>query len=141
MPRLHLSNAIGSYPDREEFQVERIIVWVAISALGDRASWLRRADLMFEEIWRAIPAVVRVAQQASRAEIPEFWIAHDETGTADKQLAVRWLWIDSASGSTDYDVGPNYDFTARQSAGLPEFPDDHSIMVSRQPDGELVVRG
>jgi hypothetical protein len=96
---------------------------------------------MFEEVWLTIPAVVVVAQQASRAAIPEFWNTHDETGTADEQMAVRGLWIDPANGSSEYDVGPNHESIARQTSDLPEFPDDYSVRVSREPNGELVVRG
>jgi hypothetical protein len=138
MTWLYQSNALGSYPDREEFQVERVIVWVKTPSHGSRATWLERANLILGEVWQAIPAAVSAAQQASRTLIPEFWEAHDQAGTAAEQLAVRGIWIDPASGSADYEVARNPDFDRE---GLPEFPDDLSIIVSRDPSGALLARG
>lgn len=140
MAWLHPPNTLGSYPDREEFQVERVIVWVEVSSHGSRAAWLEQADRMFEGVWRAIPAVVAAAQQASRSAIPEFWKAFDETGAAGAVLAVRGIWIDPVSGSADYEVAPNPDFPLGASGTVPEMPEGHSIVVSRQSDGNLRSR-
>jgi hypothetical protein len=141
MAQQHLSNPIGSYPDREEFQVGRVIVWVELPSHGSRAAWLKQANLIFEGVWRDVPTVVSAAQQASRALIPEFWKGHDEAGTASEQLVVWGIWIDSAEGSADYEVGRNHGFSRKNWTHLPELPDDYSIVVSRDPHGGLHVRG
>jgi hypothetical protein len=40
MTRLHLSNTLGSYPDREESKIPGVIVRVAIPREGGETSWL-----------------------------------------------------------------------------------------------------
>lgn len=85
---LNPSNTLGTYPDREEFQVDRVIVWVEIPSYGSRATWLKRADRSFEGLWRTIPAVALVAEQESRALIPVDWKAHDEAGQTLERLSV-----------------------------------------------------
>jgi len=141
MTRLKPSNAIGSYPDREEFQVGRVIVWVEIPPHGSRATWLERADRMFGEVWRAIPAVVSAAQRESRALIPEYWKAHDEAGSTGERLAAWGIWIDPLGGTATYEVGRNWDFDPKDPTRLPELPDGHCITVSRDPGSELMARG
>ena len=89
----------------------------------------------------AIPAVVSAAEKVSRAQLPEFWMAHDNAGTAGDRLAVWGVWIDPISGSVDHEVGRNFDSMHHVPTHLPEMPDDFSIMVTRAPDGSLQVRG
>ncbi|SRR5579885_3157947 len=137
MARLHDSNKLGSFPDREEFQVGQVIVWVKIPPHGNRATWLERANSIFEQVWPSIPAVISAAELVSRTLVPEFWKAYDQAGAADNPLSVQGIWIDSASGSADYEVSRNHDF---DRASLPELPDDHSIMVSRDPNGGVRAR-
>jgi hypothetical protein len=141
MTRLSQSNELGSYPDREEFQVERVIVWVKIPSRGSRAAWLERADQIFEDVWQAIPAAVAAAQQESRARIPEFWRAHEEAGTVGEPMSVLGIWIDPTTGSADYEVGRNHDRVHEGPTHLPDLPDGYSIVVSRAPNGGLLVRG
>lgn len=138
MSRPYLTNALGSYPDREEFQVGRVIVWVRIPSHAGRSMWLERADQLFEEVWQAVPEVLSAAERESRALIPEFWKAHDEAGTAGEHLAVRGIWIDPATGVADYEVGCNHD--SENPSGLSELPDGYSILVSRSAGGDLLVR-
>jgi hypothetical protein len=140
MTRLRRSNTLGSYPDREEFQVERVIVWVEVPPHGIRDTWLERADRMFDEVWQAVPAVVAAAQQESRALFPEYWEARDRSGAAGERLAVRGIWIDPADGSAEYDVAANSDSAPDDSTPPPALPADHSISVSRRPDGSLHAR-
>lgn len=134
--RRHLFNALGSYSDREEYQVDRVIVWVQLPPHGCRSDWLQRADQFFETIWAAIPEVLSAAEQRSREMVPEFWKAHDEAVTPAQKLVVLGIWINPMTGSADYDVGCNYEFIV--PSGLPELPDSHSIMVSRDPCGSLL---
>jgi hypothetical protein len=139
MTRLHHSNALGSYPNREEFQIGQVIVWVMIPAHGRRDAWLERGDRLLDEVWEAIPAVLSAAQRESRTLIPEFWEAHDKAGTAGEQLTMLGIWIDPTTGSADYEVGCNHGFES--TIGLPELPDGHSIAVSRDSGGGLLARG
>jgi hypothetical protein len=137
MAGLYLSGPLGSYPDRVEFQVGTTIVQVVLPRHGTRDAWLARANQIFETIWRDIPRVISAAQKASRTELPEFWKAHDEAGTADQQLAVRGIWIEPAKGTADYDVGRNFDFDTRRLLDLPELSTEYSVMVVRNPNGDL----
>jgi hypothetical protein len=101
---------------------------------GSRVAWVEQANPLFEKAWQATPAVLALAQQVSRTRLPEFWKQYDEAGTADEPLTVSGIWLDPASGSADYEVNRNHDFDCD---GLPELPDEHSIMISRDADGRL----
>jgi len=69
--------------------------------------------------------------------VPDFFLkAHDEAGTPGQKLAVLGIWIDPMTGSADYDVGFNYEFNGPSE--LPELPDSHTIMVSRDHCGRLL---
>ena len=133
----YLSGPLGSYPDREEFQVDRTIINVMLPAHGDRRAWLARADELFEDVWRAVPLVILAAQQNSRVTLQEFWKAHDEAGTSSEQLAVWGIWIDPETGAADYHVGCNHVFMDHAPAALPGLPDDYTISVHRNPTGHL----
>jgi hypothetical protein len=133
-----LVNRLGSYSDREEFQVEQVIVWVMLPHDGDRGKWLQRAEQLFGDIWQATRAVVSAAEKKSRNLIPQFWKVHDEAATSDLQLAVWGIWIYPKSESADYEVGCNPQFNGPSS--LPELPDGHTIMVSRDRDGRVACR-
>jgi hypothetical protein len=128
MKRLHDSNRLGSYLDGEEFQIERVIVWVCIPPHGSRVGWLDRADRLFDEIWRAIPDVLFVARAASRAQIGDPRKTLDEASVAGDQSAVRGIWIDPVSGSADYDVAEGDDY------------DGKSVMVTRDLGGCFLLR-
>lgn len=135
MRERHLRGCLGSYPDREEFLVERVLVWVMIPNQDLRRELIQRADQRFEEIWSALPKVQMEAQRESRTIIPKFWERHDAAGTSDEQFIVYGIWIEP-DGSAQYRVAANYDF---ENAGrnLPELPENHSIMVSRDSKGVL----
>jgi hypothetical protein len=139
MMRPILSDPLGSYPDREEFQIERVIVWVQIPSHGSRIHWVNRANQLIEGIWRAIPSVVEAAQQESRKLLPDFWKAHTQAGTASEQLTVHGIWIDPVNATAGYDVGENFD--RRILPDSPELPDMYSIMVNRDSAGNLLARG
>lgn len=137
--RLYLSGPLTSYADRDEFQIDRVLVWVKYPANGNRSAALLRANELFPEIWQAIPEVVPFAQAQSRAVIPEFWRAHDESGVPGARLAVWGITIDPATELAVYDVFWNHDFKC--PAGLPELPDGHSVDVSRDREGRLQLVG
>jgi hypothetical protein len=124
-PTLSSSNQIGSV----EFQIGTTIVRVS-------AGTLEQANAILDDLWGAIPDVLRIARQESRKEIPEFWKAQDKAGTADQQLAVRGIWINASQGSATYDVGCNYDYCGGATP-LPELADDYSVLVERNSEGAL----
>jgi hypothetical protein len=131
MRSLSSSSLLGSYSDREEHQVDRVIVWV-MRPLPDspvRANWI------FNDLWEAISAVVSVAELKSREQIPWYWDAHDKAGTSSNRLTVYGIWI-NPDGSATYEVGSNY---KEYSSPPPELPDDYSLMISRSPDGILLT--
>src|SRR4051794_28137798 len=100
----HLTDAIGSYPDRDEFQVGRVIVSVTTPADDSRAAWLARANELFEHVWEAVPDVLafarRHSQPASNADGP----ADRAADVTSETLAVRGIWIHPGTGTADYDV-------------------------------------
>ena len=139
MTRFASSNALTVYRDSYEFQFGRVLVYVITPPFALPATGLERAERMFDEVWGAIPTVVSAAEKVSRAQLPEFWMAHDDAGTAGDRLAVWGMWIDPISGSVDYEVGRNFDSMHHVPTYLPEMPDDFSIMVTRAPDGSLQI--
>jgi hypothetical protein len=140
MNRLHDSNRLGSYLDREEFQIERVIVWVDIPPHGNRTGWLERADRVFDEIWRAIPDVVSAARLGPGAQVADPGKTHDEAGVSSERLAVRGIWIDPVNGSAQYEVGAECGYDGGDAIEPPGRPDGRSVMVHRDPGGELLVR-
>ena len=112
-----------------------------IPPYGSRAIWLERANGFFEEVRRAVPQVVSAAEQKSRAQLPEYWRAQDEAGQVGERLSVRGIWIDPTIGSADYVVGCNYAFIREDSIHVPELPDGHCILVSRDRNGGLLAVG
>jgi hypothetical protein len=139
MKRLHASTKLGSYSDREEFQVERVIVWVNIPPHGDRTIWLERADRIFGEVWRAIPDVVSVARLGLSAPEGDLGRSHDEMEVASERLAVMGIWIDPINGSAEYEVGADYGCDGVDLVDPSGIEDSLSVMVYRDPDGELTV--
>ena len=135
--RPRLSAHLASYPDREEFQIDRVIVWVRVSAEIGSAASVSRAESVLGQVWEAIPQVLVAAQDASRQHLPQMWQAYDAAGVADQQLAVYGIWIDPLAASADYDVAWNYDKVNPE--GLPKLPDDHRIAVTRDAAGTLTV--
>jgi len=136
--QLSRSGALGSYDDREEYQVDRTIIWVMLPEGGSRAAWLEQGDTLFGPIWSAIPEVLALARQTSREAVPEFWQVHDLTQTAEDVLAVWGIWLDPDTGSASYQVGNNFELSFKQPE-LPEFPEDADIMVERSADGSLTL--
>ena len=115
------------YQDRYEFQLGQVLVWVITPPFAIPDTGLERAERMFDEVWGAIPTVVSAAEKVSRAQLPEFWMAHDDAGTAGDRLAVWGMWIDPINGSVDYEVGENFEPMHHVTAHLPEMPDDSRI--------------
>ena len=116
--------------------------WRYLPTAAVPIGWSERigSDRIFEEIWQAVPAVLLVAEQESRALIPEFWRARDEAATAGTRLSVCGVWIDPVSGSADYEVSGNPFDTHDNSLHLPVLPENHRVLVSRSADGALLPR-
>ena len=136
--RLSHSGALGSYEDREEYQVERTIVWVMIPEGSSRSACLDQGDMLFSPVWSGIPDVLTLARQSSRQASPEFWCVHDLTQPAEDVLAVWGIWLDPDTGGASYQVGINYEFSFKHPE-LPEFPEEEQIMVERSADGRLTL--
>jgi hypothetical protein len=140
MRRFAPSNALTIYRDRYEFQFGRVLVCVITPPFVIPNIGLEWAERMFDEVWGAIPAVISVAEMESRAQLPEFWEAHDEAGTAGDRMAVWWVCIDPISGLVDYEIGQNFDSIHQVLKDLPELDEDSNITVTRAPDESLRIR-
>ncbi len=137
--RLGSSSRLGSFPDREEFQVGRTLVWIMIPESGKRIDWLERGDGLFGDLWRGRDRVLAFAQQQSRTVLPDFWTAHDLAGTSAGQLMVWGIWIDPEDGSAVYEVNQNHAFASART-DLPEYPEDVPVMVRRDARGVLSLQ-
>jgi len=136
--RLSHSGALGSYEDREEYQVERTIVWIMIPEGLSRSACLSEGDRLFGPVWNRIPDVLMLARQASRQANPEFWRVHDLTQTAEAVLAVWGIWLDPDTGGASYQVGNSYEFSSEHPE-RPEVPEEEQVMVERSADGRLTL--
>lgn len=122
-----LASPLGSFPEREEFQVERTIVHVEIPPQTSRSSSIHQANLLFGDIWSAIPDVLLVAAR----QLPS-----STTRGLHECLAIRGIWIRPDTGAATYDVAENLQYLAEMS----DLPYDFSVIVVRSPDGQLSVR-
>lgn len=129
---LNSSNQLGSSGGWDEFQIERTIVWM-------KKSNLKQTDTPFEDVWAAAPKVLLLAQLRSRVLNPDFWKAHDDADTSDMQLIVRGIWFDPVTGSATYEVGRNFGFVCENPIQLPELPDNHSIILTRDRGGNIAA--
>ena len=136
MERLDSSSRLGSYPDRDEFQVGKSLAWIMIPEDGKRTDWLEREDGLFDDLWRDRDRVLAFAQPQSRAAVPDFWAAHDLADTSAEQLAVWGLWIDPENGSAVYEISQNHGFGS-DLTDLPEYPENVWVMVRRDARGVL----
>lgn len=135
-----LSSPLGSYPDREEFQVGRTLVWV-LGPPERRDELVAIANMQFSKIWACSERATATAVELSRSELPEFWQAHDDAGTSSRQLAVWGILIDAEAGSAKYDVRMNLDFNPDSHCpSLPLLPSNRSYRVVRTPDGVYAAR-
>ncbi|HZZ81025.1 MAG TPA: hypothetical protein VFE62_21165 [Gemmataceae bacterium] len=135
--RQYLTGPIGSYPDREEFQVDRVIVWVKIPTANDYVDWLDRADDQFPTIWQARFKVMLVAESALRSMFPKVWESHDTTKSTQDLVMLRGIWIDPRTGTADYDVWCPDALENWDEQG--EEPSDF-VIVTRDPKGALTVQ-
>lgn len=135
-----LSNPLGSYADRDEFQVGSTLVWV-LGPPDQREELVAIANLQFSEIWVCAEKAVATAVELSRSELPDFWQAHDDAGTSSRLLKVWGILIDAVADSTEYDVREDPDFKAElHCLSLPLFPSRRSYRVVRTSEGTYAAR-
>lgn len=134
MERVSLGPPLGSYPNRDEFQIETTIVWVMYPEHGDRAHWLVIADCMIDEVWDAIPSVLSLAAESTRRAIPDCWAKRQAAAKPDEPLAVLGIWIDPAIENAEYHV-------AEKSAdGFLRLPECYAVQIARNAEGSLTVK-
>jgi hypothetical protein len=135
---MSLDSPLGSYPDREEYQVDRVLVNIEIPSHGARQAWLEVGKTLFPDAWLAIPRVIEAAEHAAREEQATLWQQLDQGATGVGPLAVYDVWINPVTGGGTYRVGSNWDFPFPQSV---EFPEDYFILVERDAAGGLRAFG
>lgn len=137
---LRQATLLGSYPDRDEYQIGRTLVWVQFGTREQQETATDLACLQFPSIWSSIPEVIAEAREASRKELPEFWQVHEEAETANEVLSVWGIWIEPVSGVATYEVSTNHEFLCERGANLPVFPEESHVMVMRSKEGVVSVR-
>ncbi|MFZ6757822.1 hypothetical protein ACO0K9_11490 [Undibacterium sp. Ji50W] len=60
-----LSEPLDSYPDGDEFQIGRVLIWVQYMEGGDRVLRLSKVDTIFLALQADIPKVEAMASQVS----------------------------------------------------------------------------
>ncbi|WP_431263181.1 hypothetical protein ACQ859_24645 [Roseateles chitinivorans] len=131
---------LGSYADRDEYQVGSILVWVRFHAQETRAACTDFALQQLPEVLAALPDAIAMARAFAREQEPEFWRQHEEAGTAGELLSVWGLWIDPVRGLTTYGVQENLDFEVPQDSVLPALPVDWYVAIERDKAGALMVK-
>lgn len=135
MKKPSLINPLGSYDDRDEFQVGTTLVWV-LGPPEIREELVAAANVQFLEIWASLPQATAAAIDLSRSEFPEFWQAHDDAGTSSRQLKVWGIRINAAPLNVEYDIREDFDFNPDSyDPPLPRLSTKHRYCVSRTFDG------
>jgi hypothetical protein len=128
-----LSGALGSFPDREEFQVDRTIVNVVISPENNRHYWINLANKIFDSTWNSIPEVLAIVEQQSRIESPYLWQAPEDQSTLFGRVYVLDIWLYPQAGIAEYHVSENEDYIEELNVeGL-------TYMVKRDLSGKLLL--
>jgi hypothetical protein len=135
---MELDSPLGAYADREEYQVERVIVNIQIPVHGSRQMWLERGRRLFPDAWRAIPSVIDAAERASRDELPTSWQHIDLQAESVRPLVVYGMWIEPATEKVTYRVGLNFEFDFENRS---DFPEDYFVSVERDTEGNLRAFG
>lgn len=65
-----LSGPLGSYPDRDEFQIGRFLVWVKYPSGKDRLACLRNAEEIFPDLESDIVKVEELATASIGSSVP-----------------------------------------------------------------------
>lgn len=126
---------LGSYADRDEYQIGKTLVWVLYGTSEQREVATDLACLQFPAIWAAIPEAIAVARETSRKEQPEFWQVHEDAQSVHDVLSVWGIRIEPSSGVATYVISTNHEFLWMQTSNLPLFPEDEHIIVMRSKDG------
>jgi hypothetical protein len=65
-----LSGPLGSYPDRDEFQVGRMLVWVKYPSGKDRVACLRNAEKILPDLESDVAKVEELATVSVGSSVP-----------------------------------------------------------------------
>jgi hypothetical protein len=128
-----LFGALGSFPDQEEFQVDRTIVNVVISPDNNRQYWINQANKIFDSIWNSIPEVLAVVEKQSRIESPYLWLSPEVQSVLSGRVCVFGIWLDPKTGIAEYHVEENEDYIEYLNV------EGRSYMVKRELSGKLVL--
>lgn len=138
-PDLRQATLLGSYADRDEYQIGRMLVWVEFGSPSRKQAATELACEQFSSVWAAIPSAVARALQHSQGQLPEFWEAHEAAGSSEEVLCVWGIWMQPFSGTATYHVSTNHEFFWGRGKDLPEFPEEGAVMICRSPEGDLQV--
>jgi hypothetical protein len=92
---------------------------------------------MFPSFWQALPDVIASAELVSRANIPDYWSAHDRAGTSGGQFIAFGMWIFPKEGFAEFEVGCDPLFSPDEQLNLPVFPERTSIIVKHALEGGI----
>jgi len=137
MPFLDHNRALSRYPSNDkvrlEYQKGKILIWVDFPIAMPDSEALGIAEEMLPAAWGRMKAAVEMAEEASRATIPDFWRVQDMSGLSGERLAVWSVAIDAAGQSVEYFVSQNHDLSYE-----PDLPEDHGAFVTQSRSGVTV---
>ena len=107
-----LSGPLGSYPDRDEFQIGAMLIWVKYPSNKDRLSCLHRAEEILPDLESDVAKVEELATARAGCTVPATVIGI--TIEADGSAAYECTFFDG-----EYE--------------------DELISIHREPGGDLVA--
>lgn len=130
---------LGSYDDRDEYQIDRTLVWVCFSSPLTRDADTAEAFRQLPSILQAIPEVIEKAVALLREQSPDFWRPHDLAGTCLDLVSVWGIWVYPPCCRASYQVSENHCFDPPKGAMLPAFNDEPVVYISRSGDGIVTI--
>nr|WP_199047993.1 hypothetical protein [Dyella sp. ASV24] len=156
MEKLVDDRPLGIYSDqdgffRSEYQVGTRLIWVRCQHRPGCLECVERVDKLMPDVSKAMPGAIELAENCSRAMIPEFWAKHDISIREGNRLDVWGITITPDLGMARFDISENHDFDYSSPTFskedywndepflLPELPDTHHVYIIRDGDGVLGV--
>lgn len=136
-----------------ELQDGTSLIWLVHPPTWTESDAEREGRALIERFLPEMPAIMALAESASRRRFPGFWQEHDQLDLPGRRLAVWGVRLDVATGLVAFDVGENHDFFWKhewayavldvhqeERLPVPPYPDEHLVFVSGVPGQGWQVR-
>ena len=124
MPEL---SQLGYFDDRDEYQIDKTIVWIHVPDRGIRSDWIEQGKAAFWEAWKHCGEILMIAESYSRKANPEFWTAYPPDSGKKSPLQIRGLSVRPDSKLLMWDIWDNYELA--DSCGLKPPADDDDFHI------------